>query len=255
MFRQFTRIRHEAIEQSNRVNANQVLLPEVVDRLPIPIQRHFMQCGFIGRPVAWCADIVWEESFIKLKPDQAWRRLRTRQFNAVNPIVRTAHMKVKSMWFAGMDSYRSGVGIMKGKIANLFTVLHARGDEVSQSALVTSFCEMMLLSGYAIQPYIQWTKVDDQHVRAKLNDGGIVVGGDFYFDDNGLFRYFETNERYFDRGGGKFEQKRFVAQVNSYKKVNNYFQPAEVSVMWYLDEKPFEYFKGTIDVIYYNPVA
>lgn len=230
----------------------EILTEQKLATLPKVIQKHFKLSGFVGKPIAMNADVVWQESFLKLKPNQDWREIETIQFNSVNPIMRTTYMKVKKMFFSGKDLYKNGEGTMKGKIFNLFTVINAKGEEISQAALITSFCEMMLLSGYAFQNYIKWQEINEYTIKAELSDHNFNVNGTFYFDKEGKFNYFETKERYFDKGNGKYEKTRFRATVNSYKKVGLCYQPKEVSVSWFLNNGEYEYYKGIIEQIKYN---
>lgn len=255
MKKQFYKDRKHEIEQLCQHFENEILTEEKLATLPKPIQNHFRISGFVGKPLAMNADVIWEKSFLKLKPNQDWKTLETIQFNSVNPIMRTAFMKVNKMFFAGKDFYKNGQGQMTGKILNLFKVVNAKGDEVSQSALMVSFCEMMLLSGYSFQNYIKWEEVDDYTVKATLCDQNITVNGVFYFDKEGKFERFETHERFFDMGKGYYKKKKFTAQVKSYKKIDDYFQPKDVSVFWDLENGKYEYFKGTIDTIKYNVTA
>lgn len=252
MKKQFYKDRATEIKELNKHYAGEVLTEEKLATLPQAIQKHYRLCGFLDKPIAMNADIIWENSFIKLKPNKNWKPLHTLQFNSVNPIMRTAFMKVNKMFFAGKDYYKNGYGTMKGKILNLFTIIDAKGKELSQSALITSFCEMMLISGYAFQEYIEWEEVNNHTVKGILTDQDFKVSGTFQFDEEGKFMCFETNDRYFDQGNGNVEKKKFIARVNSYKKIDNYYQPEKVSIMWVLENEDFQYYKGTIDRIEYN---
>lgn len=104
--------------------------------------------------------------------------------------MRTAFMKVDKMFFDGKDFYKNGQGTMKGKILNLFTFIDAKGKEISQSALITSFCEMMLLSGYAFQKYVEWEEIDDNTVKGILTGQIFKVSGIFHFDEKVTFETF-----------------------------------------------------------------
>ena len=68
----------------------------------------------MNTPVPRNADIFWSESAIKLTPDKKWGRLKTVQFNSVDPIRRVAYMKFIKMPVAGRDLYKDGYGEMKG---------------------------------------------------------------------------------------------------------------------------------------------
>lgn len=242
--------RHHAVAEAQDI-AKPIVSEELLSTLPLQVQRHFRLCGFVGKPMAMNADIVWAESFIRLKRGQAWKTLNTLQFNSVKPIMRTSLMKLRGVPFEGKDYYREGVGTMKGKVLRVFDVIDAEGPELSQAALITSFAESMLLSGYAFQDYLTWIPGED-HVDAVLNDSGISVRGRFLFDDEGKFKCFESTERFFDLGNGNFEKRKFTAEVIDYREEAGVYQPQTVSVSWWLDEGQFEYFKGSIERIETN---
>lgn len=250
---QFYTDRKEAVRKSQKL-PKVFLTEELLSSIPAPIQRYFRLRGFVDKPLVYFADVLWEESFIKLKPDQDWRALDTLQFNAVNPIMRSSYMKVKSMFFVGKDLYKDGHGTMIGKILGFIPVMNAKGKEISQAALVTSFSELLLLSGYAFQDYITWEYINDHEVKAILSDHGMTVEGTFHFDELGRFSHFITDDRYFDLGNGQFDKRRFTAKVKSYRNVGQYDQPEEVSVSWILDDGEYEYFKGVIKAFKYNSI-
>lgn len=252
MKKQFYQDRTAEINSLNTALTQELLTEQKLATLPRAIQRYFRLSGFVDQAIAMNADVIWRESYIKLKPNQKWKTLDTLQFNSVNPIMRTAFMKVNAMFFAGKDYYKHGAATMKGKILNWFTVIDVKGTEVSQAALITSFCEMMLLSGYALQTYVEWKEIDEYTVEAILKDADFKVQGTFYFDESGMFSHFKTDDRYFDLGNGSFEKKAFIAKVHSYKQHGSFYQPERVSISWLLDDAPFEYFKGSIERIEYN---
>lgn len=255
MKKQYDIDRKMAIEQLIRTQKDEILTEEKLSALPKAIQKHFRLSGFVGKSIAMNGDVIWKESYLKLKPTQNWKPLKTWQFNSVLPIMRTSYMKVDRMFFAGKDLYKEGKGTMIGKILGFIPIINAHGQEISQSALVTSFCEMMLLSGYAFQEYVEWNPIDHRTVEAKLTDHGMTVCGKFHFDEEGKFESFETDERFFEKEKNVYEKRKFLAKVHRYKKVDNYYQPEKVSVIWVLDDGEFEYFKGIIDHINYHVKA
>jgi hypothetical protein len=245
----FLKDRKAEIERFNQQQKPEILTEEKLAGLPDILRKHFALRGFIGKPIMMNADIIWKESFIKLRTTDAWKPLKTLQFNSVNPIMRTAHMKVSKMFFAGKDLYRHGKGSMIGKILNLFTVMNVKGPELSQSALITSFAESMLISGYALQDYMSWEEISPLTLKATLRDHDFVVEGLFHFEEDGRFRFFESDDRYFDEGGGNFVKKKFKATFDSYRQAGDFIQPENIRVMWCLDEGDFVYYKGTIERI------
>jgi len=174
-----------------------VFSEETVNYLPEQLKKYLLVCGYMNIPVPINANVHRAESYLKLSPEREWGRLQTTQFNSVNPIARISLMRFLSMPFLGRDIYRDGYGEMKGKLFNLFRIVFANSKETAQSALITVFCEFLFIPGYILSPNVEWKSLSENSVRAALTDNGIVVSGVFYFDENGLFSHFETDDRYY----------------------------------------------------------
>ena len=244
--------RKKEIAQLKLQASPEILTEKHIAHLPFPIRQHYKHCGFLDQPIAMNADVIWKDSYIKLKQGQKWRKLKTLQFNSVRPLMRTSFMKVSNMFFAGKDLYKEGQGTMIGKLFNLFPIINASGEELSQSALITIFCEMLLVSGYALQDYVEWQEIDHCTVSAILSDHNFKVKGVFHFDKMGKFHHFETDDRFYDTGKGKFEKKKFKAFIDSYQMKDHHYIPENVRVQWCLENGDYDYFTGTIQRIDYN---
>lgn len=248
----FEKERAEEILNLKIKNDERLFTEEKIKNLPEPLKKYLRVSGYINRPIMYNADVYWKESYIKLKPDKEWTRLETRQFSSTNPLSRIAYMKFLSMPVSGRDIYRNGRAEIKGKLFNLFTIINGKGKEVSQSALITIFCEFLFIPGYILQDYVTWEYIDEKTVGAKLSDKDINVSGIFYFDNEGLFSMFETYDRYYKTEKGSFAKTRFSAIVDSYQTIDGIKIPKDVRIVWHLPEKDYEYYKGTIDKIIFN---
>ena len=153
---------------------------------------------------------------------------------------------------AARDLYCDGYGEMKVKLLNLIKVAFDNSKEVAQSALITIFCEFMLIPSYLLLDNVKWKQIDNYSVRGTFIDNGIEVSGIFYFNEKGLFTHFETFDRYFTTGKNNYKKVKFSAVVESYKNQDNLKIGEKVKIMWHLPEGDFEYYKGTIDRIEFN---
>jgi hypothetical protein len=252
MKKTFEKERIEEIRKSNSSNLSELLTEEKIKNLPEPIKKCLRKCGYINQPMIFNADVYWKESYIKLKPEKDWAELTTRQFNSVNPISRIAYMKFLKMPVSGRDIYRNGKGEMKGKLFNIFLIINGKGKEVSQSSLITIFCEFLFIPGYILQDYVKWETVDEKTVNATLCDKEFTVKGIFHFDKDGLFTRFETQDRYYTDDKGKFIKTRFSAIVDSYQTKHSKLIPEKVRIVWHLKNGDYEYYKGTVDKIESN---
>jgi len=208
--------------------------------------------GYMGKPVPFNCEVHWSESFIKLKPENEWGGLNTTQFNSIDPIGRISFMKFASMPLKGRDIYIDGQGEMKGKLVNLFTVVEGSGPEVSQSAMITAFAEFPIITGYLLESDIEWMTVDSNTVSAKLSEGGFEVTGYFHFDEQGFYRRFETNDRFYANPEGGFEKIPYKILIHSYKEQGDLMIPESMSAHWNLPESDFKYFKGKLDRLEFN---
>ncbi len=234
MKRVFIKDKAELIER-NKGYKTEVFTEELIKELPELLKKYLRVCGYINAPVPVNANVYWSESWLKMSPGKDWGKLHTTQFNSVKPIARVAYMKFLTMPVAARDLYRDGYGEMNGKLLNLIKVAFDNSKEVAQSALITTFCEFMLIPGYLL-----------------LDNVKIEVSGTFYFDEEGLFTHFETFDRYFTTGKNSYKKVKFSVVVDSYKTQDRIKISEQVKVMWNLPEGDFEYYKGTIDKIEFN---
>jgi len=249
----FIKDKSELIER-NKAHKIEVFTEELIKDLPESLKKYLRVCGYINTPVPINANIYWTESWLKMSPTKEWSKLHTTQFNSVKPIGRSAYMKILGMPVAARDLYRDGYGEMNVKLLNLIKVAFDNSKEVAQSALITTFCEFMLIPGYLLLDNVKWEQIDDYSIRGTVVDNGIEVSGIFYFNEEGLFTHFETFDRYFTTGKNSYKKVKFSVVVESYKTQYKLKIGEKVKVMWHLPEGDYEYYKGTIDRIEFNVV-
>lgn len=236
----------------NKKDDRQVFTDGLVSGLPGPLQRYLKVCGYMNTPVPYNADIFWSGSEIKLSPDKEWGRLKTVQFNSVDPIGRVAYMKFIKMPVAGRDLYRNGYGEMKGKLLGLFRVIFDNSKATAQSVLITTFCEFLLIPGYLLSNNVKWEEVDTKTVRGTLAEHGMKVEALFLFNDEGLLTRVETGDRYYSEGKGAHKKVRFSALIESYRTQGEILIPEKMTAVWHFTDGDYEYFRGVIDRVEYN---
>lgn len=227
---------------------------QLVAGLPKQLKKYLAVCGFMNTPVPLNAYVTWSESEIKLSPDKEWGRLKTVQFNSVDPIGRVAYMKFIKMPVAGRDLYRDGYGEMKGKLLGLFRIIFDNSRATAQSVLITTFCEFLLIPGYLLSKNVKWEEVDTKTVRGTLADHGMKVEALFRFNDDGLLTSVVTDDRYYTEGKNQYKKVKFSVVIDSYKRLGDIVIPEKMKAVWHLPDGDYEYFRGTIDSIEYNVV-
>ncbi len=238
--------------ECNKAYKIEIFTEERISHLPESLKKFLRVSGYINTPIPINANVYWTESWLKLSPQKEWGKLETTQFNSVKPIGRIAYMKFTSMPVAARDIYYNGYGEMNGKLLNLFRVVFDNSKETAQSALITTFCEFLFIPGYILLDNVKWEQISDNAVKCTLTESGIEVSGIFYFNENGLFTRFETNDRYYYSSNKTYEKVKFSAIVDSYKTQGNIKINEKIKVLWHLPEGDYEYYKGIVDRIEFN---
>ena len=251
MKKTFEKERKEVIKR-NKPSEIKIFSDETASHLPEQIKKYLSVCGFMNTSVPINADVHWSESQIKLSPEKDWSELQTLQFNSVNPVARISYMRFLSMPVYARDIYRDGYGEMKGKLFNLFRIIFDNNKEIAQGVMLVAFCEFLIIPGYILSSNVVWESLTENSVRATLTDNGITVSGIFYFDTNGFFTHFETDERFYSVGKKKYRKEKWSVAIESYKNQGDIKIAERIRVVWHFSEGDFEYFKGVIDKIEFN---
>ena len=238
--------------QSAVSSSSELISPESIAHLPEPVKRYFQYCGFVGTPLSYHAEIIWENSHIRMKPDGKWMRLRTYQHNFVQEPSRLAYMRANMLGiipFEGRDRYHDGKGHMFGTLGRMIKIFDARDEETAKGAAIVVLAEALLVPSYALQPYIQWEEVDALTARARFIHNGIDVGGTFHFNEQGEYIRFTTHERPYSSPNGGFEQQDYTIEVLGYQQQGDIKIAREVSAIWHLPGGDFEYWRGIVEAI------
>ncbi len=138
---------------------NSYFREEEINKLPLPLQRYFNQCGYSGTKIADLYEVIWSQSYIKMAPAKSWMKLKTLQYNFVPEPARIAWMKTWMMGllpFEGRDKYHQGKGHMYGTLAKLIRIFDSKEPEIAQSALIVLLAESLIIPGYVFQDYLSW---------------------------------------------------------------------------------------------------
>jgi len=218
--------------------------------LPAPVVRHIHACGFIGKPSVTAFEVIWAESYIRMKPGQLWMKLQTRQINGSRPPFRIAYMKaylLKMIPFEGRDLLYEKGASMWGRIGGVKDIFDVSGPELTQSAMITWLAEVLLMPGVIADSMLTWHPVNDSMADVSLDYQGFRVSGRFFFDKEGRAWKFESADRYFSKPDGSFEKIPWTAIFTDYQTGPDGFMiPTNVSAIWHLPEGDYEYWEGRI---------
>jgi len=220
----------------------EVFTEKDIENLPLPVQKYFRYCGFLGTPkMSYMKATFKDVDFIlgdkKVKIDYT-------QYNFVEMPERIAYIN-SSMYgipFEGLDSYKNGAGSMRGTLAKVITLFDQRGGSMDKSSLVTILAECLLIPNVALQDYIEWEPMDDTHAKATIFCYGISASGVFTFDDAGQMLSFITSDRVATETDGTERNAEWSAIVSNYETVNGIKQPKVLQSIWHFPEGDLIYF-------------
>lgn len=235
--------------------SHEIFRKEELSNLPAPVQRYFKYCGYIGKEKMANAEIVWDDVNFKMSPDKPWMKIKYQQYNFAAEPTRFAYIYTKMFGvipFEGRDLYRDAQGNMLGRLAEVITLFDSKGNEMNMSAAVTYLSESLIIPSCALQKFIHWESIDQNHAKASIEYLGVKAEGIFSFDNDGKFIKFMTDERYMDTGNGKSEKQKWTVVVDTYTDNNGLKIPSKMKAVWNLYNGDYEYFNGTITDIVYN---
>jgi len=242
-------------ELDKSATSHELFKEEDIAALPAPVQRYFRYSGYIGKEKMANVKFVWDDVNFKMRPDRPWIKIKYEQYNFVSEPARLAYIYSRMFGvipFEGRDKYVNGQGNMLGKVLKKITVFDVTGAEMNVSAAVTYLSESLVVPASALQPYIRWEAVDQNHARAIFEYKGVKAEGIFTFNDKGEFTKFETDERYMDTGNGTSVKHKWTAEASNYVEKNGIKIPTRLEGIWNLPEGDYVYFDGTLKDIVYN---
>lgn len=231
-----------------------IFTEEDIANLPVPVQKYFTYCGYIGTPKMSYMKAEYKNVDFSTGPNKPTFKINYIQYNFVKEPVRFAFIdsSMFSIPFQGLDCYLDGVGSMKGVIAKTFTLFDQRGAEMDKACLVTILSECLFVPNVALQDYITWEAIDETHAKATISYYGISASGIFSFSENGEMRSFTTYDRIAVDFEGNKQSVKWSAICDDYKENNGIKQPTALQAVWHYSEGDLTYFDGKNVIIEYK---
>lgn len=214
-----------------------------IESLPLPVQRYFRYCGYLGTP-----KMSYMRAFLKnvdfVMSENRTIKIDYQQMNLVSRPDRFALIS-SSLWgipFEGLDSFNMGKGSMKGTLAKVIPLFDQQGESMDRACLVTWLAECLMMPNAALQDFVTWEEIDDTHARAIIVWQGISASGVFTFADNGEFLSFRTSDRVAVDMDGNETIADWSAYLREYHSVNGILQPKIIQSAWHYQSGDCVYF-------------
>lgn len=242
--------------RTKTTNQREVFTNEDIAALPLPVQKHFQYCGYIGKSKMTNMNIHFNDVDFVLSPDKPKLKIKYTQYNFVEKPERIAYIDTSlyGIPFEGIDAYKNGAGSMKGVLAKTFTLFAQKGEGMDQASLVTCLAESLFLPAMALQDYISWKEIDETHAGAVINYYGISAGGIFTFDDNGAMTGFTTNDREYTDTKGNSQKVKWSAVCEDYEELDGIKYPSNLKAIWHLATGDLVYFDGRDITVKYDVI-
>jgi hypothetical protein len=226
--------------------------PEMLQRLPEPVQRYMKFTGVLGKPWIYSVRLRQTGRF-RLGADRPWMPMRADQTFHTHPPAFTWDARFKLFGLPllrARDGYTSGHGHMYGKVAGIFTVFDARGEELDQGTMMRYLSEMIWFPIAYLGENIHWEAVDDDSARVTFTDGDRSVSGQMYFDGEGRPINFSAM-RYYEKQG-RYTLEAWSTPMTDHAERAGLILPVRGQAMWHLDSGAFPYVDLEIGTVEYN---
>ena len=137
-----------AVQQNAGVNTpSEVFSEDDISELPLPVQRYFRYCGFIGTPKMVNMKVMHHDVDFVLSSAIPKLKIQCTQFNSALEPERIAFIDTSlyGVPFEGIDAYQGGLGSMKGVLAKYVTLFNQTGEAINKSSLVNCLAESLLI--------------------------------------------------------------------------------------------------------------
>ncbi len=222
--------------------------------LPDSIQKYLQYTGVISRPKINNFRLLFKGE-MKQKMDGKWMDITSEQYNFYSNYTRLFYIRssLYGIPFDGLHKYVGHKATMQIKVASIFQVVDAKGEEMDQSDTVTFFNDMCLFApATLIDKNINWEQIDPLTVRAKFINKDITITATLYFNEKGQLINFISNDRYLTGSGKKYENYKWSTPVKRYKNFNGRKIPTYGEAIWHTLEGEFTYAKFDLKEIEYN---
>jgi hypothetical protein len=228
-----------------------------VAHLPAAVRRYLRFTGVVGAPRVWNYRVRFSGAF-RNGTRGPWMNVHVAQRSFVTPMARLFLIDA-SMFGLPVAAYHRYVGAdatFRVRVAALFTVVNARGPEMTKGETVTLFNDLCLLAPatLAFAP-IEWRERDAHTVDARFTNSGHTVGATLTFDDSGALTDFVSDDRFMSDDGRTYRRERWSTPVHAWGHFGAFTLPLDGEARWLLSTGPFPYARFRTEAVEYNSAA
>ncbi len=227
--------------------------PQELAGLPTPVARWLQACGVVGRPRAVTVRLR-QRGRMHTSKAAPWMPALAQQYVTVDPpqflwVVEATMASVVPL--VGRDRYVHGRGEMWITVGGLVNVAAERGPKIDQGAMMRYLAEIVIYPSAALEPYLRWEAIDDDHARAIMTSDGACLAAVFQFDAKG--RVTEVVGERFSSATGALETWR--VQIVDWTTFDGVEVGSRGDVVWALKDGDFVFYRWAIVELEWNVPA
>ena len=224
---------------------------EHLNSLPEPIQRYMRFSNVLDKP--WIHSVrLTQSGRFRTAVDRPWMSMHAVQTYTTQPPTFRWDARFKLFGLPllrALDQYESGHGHMFGKLAGIFPLFDARGEELDQGAMLRYLSEMIWFPTAFLGENISWQAVDDQSVNVTFSDYGKSVTAQLFIDEVG--RLTNITAMRYREAGGDFTLDPWSTPITRYGEMAGLNLPIGGQAVWNLPSGDLTYVDLEItDIIY-----
>jgi hypothetical protein len=242
----------KVFENMRGMKDDRLVTADLLEHLPEPVRRYMNYTGVVGKPWINTVRVKYAGKF-RMAADKPWMPITAVQFYTTNPpgFVWKAWIKMAGLpLLYGHDTYRAGHGHMFGKLAGIFTIFDARGEELDQGTMLRYLNEATWFPTALLGENISWQGVDDHTADVTFTDSGKSVSARFFFDDVGRLTNFRA-QRYRENKG-KYSLDTWETPMVEYGTLAGLNLPIRGSGVWKLPTGDLPYIDIALEEVEYK---
>lgn len=231
-----------------------VITEEMLTDLPEPVARYLRYTGVVGKPFPRIVRLR-QKGRMRPGPGQRWIPLDAEEHYSVQPpgFVWAGTLRVGPLPVArARDMYAEGDGRMLVKVASLWPVVNASGEQMNQGEMTRYLNEMIWFPAAFLAGNIAFQAVDDSSAQVTLTDHGRTATGTLVFDTQGRVTDFVA-QRY--RTPDASSPDTWSTPITGYGKFEGLRLPTRGKAIYKLPDGDLEYIEVTLTGLHYDTGA
>ena len=226
-----------------------VVTEEMLAELPEPVRRYLRYTGVVGKPFPGTVQLR-QKGQMRLGPGQRWVPLDAEEHYPVQPPgfvwAGTARMGPFPVARA-RDMYAEGGGRLPAKVASLWPVADASGEQMDQAGMLRYLSEMIWFPAAFLAGNISFEAADDSSARVTLTGHGRTATTTLFSGTQGRLTDFVAH-----RYRTPTSSDPWSTPVTGYGEFEGLRLPASATATWKLPDGDLEYINLTLTGLHYD---